>query len=155
VSDNLDEFNRELADAARDLTEREIVLLHQRTHLDALGRVVKRTPVDTGRTRGNWQSTLGAPASGEVAARTGEAVNAEGLQVIGDVEPFGVSAITNNLDHILVLEEGGFVPTDPGPSKDRRPSRKGRVLVEGGFSVQAPRGMVAITVEELKDSLSK
>ena len=67
-------------------------------------------------------------------------------------EPFPqrqVVYISNNVDHIEVLEDGLYQPPDPGPSKDRRKGRHGEILVRGGFSVQAPQGMVKVTIQEI------
>jgi hypothetical protein len=123
--------------------EKHLVNFHKAVHFEAQKRIVKRTPRDTGLTRQHWQSTLLAPASGNATGK-------QGIEVLSGLRPYSVSYITNNRDHILVLEDGGFEPPDPGPSKDKRKGRKGRVLVRGGYSVQAPHGMVAITVAELR-----
>lgn len=152
MSDNLESFTRELARLAESMPAEQVAIVHRALHLDALGRIVQKTPVDEGRTRGNWQSTIGAPATGQLPLRSEAEVLAEGARVASEIAPFGVSYITNNVDHILVLELGEFDPPDPGPSKDPRPGRKGRELVKGGYSVQAPRGMVAVTVEELAET---
>ena len=34
--------------------------------LELFGSVIKDTPVDTGRARGNWQTSLGSPKDGEI-----------------------------------------------------------------------------------------
>ena len=47
-----------LAGASVDETGRAIVL-------ELFGSVIKDTPVDTGRARGNWQTTIGTPANGQ------------------------------------------------------------------------------------------
>lgn len=152
MSDNLPDFLIQLGKEAQALPANLVVTTHRVLHLEALRRVVQKTPVDVGTARANWQSTLEAPAAGHVAVRSAEEVNAEGARVIAGVKPYTASFITNNSDHIEILELGGFVPPDPGPSKDPRKGRKGRVLVQGGYSVQAPHGMVGVTVEELRDA---
>ena len=86
----------------------------------------------------------------EVEDKDGRATYQKGLNAISDIPPFAVVWLTNNLPYAIVWEEGTFEPSDPGPSKDKRPDRLGRTLVSGGYSTQAPRGMVAITLEELK-----
>ncbi len=93
--------------------------------LEAVSRVVRRTPVDTGRARGNWQVTMSAPGdgyewdrydrSGTVALAQAQTVNA----------PIGVPVyIVNNLPYIERLEHG--------------------------WSKQAPAGMVGITAVEIQ-----
>jgi len=159
---SLHDLDRELAIIGKTLPASKVAIVVKRTALDALRRIVRRTPVDTGRARGNWQVSLGEPAIGEVPFAYGPidskasgtiekgkiVINTVGLGGgTGQLPP--IVWITNNVPYILVLEEGGFVPSDPGPSKDPRKGREGRVLVSGGYSVQAPNGMVAVTLQEL------
>jgi len=92
--------------------------------LEATGRIVDRTPVDTGRARGNWQASSGQPVEGVLdrldpggtvavqAAAQVRAVDGEDLYLV------------NNLPYIKRLEDG--------------------------WSQQAPQGMVALTVAELQ-----
>jgi len=142
---SLAKFNG-LVDGFVKRAEGELVKLQKRIVLEAFRRIVKRTPVDTGRTRGNWQITIGVVPTAE-AAGTKLATAIGALTGLG---PYQVVYITNNVPHIEVLEYGLFEPRDPGPSKDPRKGRKGRELVRAGFSVQAPQGMVRVTVVELE-----
>jgi hypothetical protein len=102
--------------------------LLQALFLEAHRRVVLKTPVDTGRARGNWQPTIGEPAGGtneDALDKSGGATIAEGAGVAKQLK-FGDTAYTvNNLPYINRLENG--------------------------WSQQAPQGMVAVTVEELKN----
>lgn len=117
--------------------------------LTALRRIVLRTPVDTGRARGNWQVSLGGSVEGE--KQVPDPVGEGRALIDGGVaaDPFVNIWIQNNVGYINILEHGGFDPPNPGPSKDRRKGRKGKVLVSSGFSVQAPNGMVQVTLDEL------
>lgn len=124
--------------------------LQRRVSLEVLTGIVKGWPGDTGRSRANFQTTVGTPASGEVD--TGTDPIGTGLTVLAELPPFDVVWITNNVPYATVIEEGGFVPPDPGPSKDPRPGRKGRILVKGGYSVQAPRGVVGVVVEQVRSA---
>lgn len=155
MSDNLREFTLDLDKVAQTLPAETVQKAHRALHLQALGRIVRRTPVDTGRARGNWQSSTGQPITSTVERLdpSGASSLQEGQQVAARIAPFDASFIANSLDYITVLENGGFVPPDPGPSSDPRPERKGRVLVRGGYSVQAPQGMVGLTFQELEDSI--
>lgn len=120
--------------------------------LEALRRIVLRTPVDTGRARGNWQISIGGLKRAVLESESrgaGNVIDRESAKFKG-IEPFDVVYVENSLPYIEVLEFGGFEPSDPGPSNDPRPSRRGRVLVQGGFSVQAPQGMISVTFEELQ-----
>jgi hypothetical protein len=99
--------------------------------LDILRSVVLKTPVDTGRARGNWFVSVGDPV-----AKTTESVDTTGGTTInaGAVEINSASGdnsifITNNLPYI------------------------GRL--ENGYSKQAPAGMVAVTMASLQAYIDK
>lgn len=146
------DFNSEVQKITKDLTETQLVLLHKKVGLEALRRIVIQTPVDTGRARGNWQVSIHAEPESFKASKkdqAGEGTINAGTAEINKVPAFGTVYITNNVPYIEVLEYGLFSPTDPGPSKDPRPGRKGRILVKDGFSVQAPNGMVRKAIIEL------
>lgn len=65
--------------------------------------VIRDTRVDTGRLRGNWQMTEGAPASGEIA-RLDPSGNATQAEVKNNVKAFTVMYLTNNLPYARVWE---------------------------------------------------
>jgi hypothetical protein len=112
-------------------------------------KLIMRTPVgspeqvdDPGQARGNWQTTIGSPASGarDNPDPSGTATIAEMKGVVKSWKPnTGDSLfITNNLSYIPVLEYGLY----PNPPK------RGTGRTINGFSTQAPNGMVGITVAE-------
>jgi len=153
------EFNKALSDWAIKAVPEDVVKVTKFFAFEALRRIVKRTPVDTGRARGGWQVTLTVPAEGQSSNTDGKGVVAAGRSVMKAAKPFQVIWISNNVEYIRILEEGGFEPPSPGPSKTGgsssargRKARKGKVLVQNGFSTQAPQGMVGITLQELKAS---
>lgn len=94
--------------------------------LEALRRVVMKTPVDTGRARGSWQVAVSVRPTGEVDIydKDGGATIAEGSREISQVGPYEPIFIANNLPYIERLESG--------------------------HSKQAPNGMVATTISELQ-----
>ena len=148
---NVQAFNAELTRWAKQRLPEEVKRVTTAVALEALTRIVGRTPVDTGRARGGWQVAIGSPAAGEGENdQNGTNTVSRGSATIRSAPPFSDVHITNNVEYIDILENGGFDPPDPGPSKDRRPGRKGRILVEGGYSTQAPRGMVDLTFQELR-----
>jgi len=105
--------------------------LHQKIALEGLTRLVQRTPVDTGRARGNWQVAVGGRPGGDVdvpnllphhqpplpapppLATAGQQAVDDGTKVIETIEPFVVSHITNNVHYILLLEDGGSQQCPP------------------------------------------
>lgn len=107
--------------------------------------VVAGTPRDTQETSKSWLVSIDAPRTDQATSTL-----AEVLGIIKSAPLYSTIWIVNNKDHILVLEEGLFDPADPGPSKDRRLERFGKILVSGGYSTQAPSGIVAPVVKELE-----
>lgn len=93
--------------------------------LDVFRRVIIKTPVRTGRARGNWQAATGSSAVGVLDATdtSGSSAIAKAAAKCAAWEPkAGSIFLTNNLPYIERLESGS--------------------------STQAPSGMVAITIAE-------
>jgi hypothetical protein len=127
LADNLAAFNKEVDAFAKTLVPQKLVLFQKKLVLEALRRIVMKTPVDTGRARGNWQVTIAEPAEAQIDVKDkdGTAVIAAGMAAIADLPPNMVVWISNNLDYIEALEDG--------------------------HSGQAPQGMVALTIAELTE----
>lgn len=96
--------------------------------------IIKASPVDTGRFRMNWMASGGNPASGVT-----DATDKSGNIAIGNATGFVLKAadwreftLTNNLPYANVIEYGGY----PG----------GGPNTVGGFSKQAPQGVVRVNV---------
>jgi len=82
--------------------------------LELFSSTIKDTPVDTGRARGNWQTTIGAPATGEVdRLGEGEAVK-EVSATVADFSGGKVIYLSNNLPYIYRLEFDGWSDQSPG-----------------------------------------
>jgi hypothetical protein len=122
---SIEDFNREIDDFGRGI-DRDGVAFQKKIVLEALRRLAFRTPVDTGRARGNWQVTIKMPAQGTLPLcdKTGDEVVAKGVAAISLLPPGQVVWISNNVEYIEFLEEGS--------------------------SRQAPHGMLRVTVEELR-----
>lgn len=85
--------------------------------------VIMRSPVDTGRFRGNWQTSVGSAVTGEIE-RLGAQPSIEEMRgVISALKGGRVSFLSNNLPY-------------------------GHRLEFDGWSDQAPAGMVRKTVSE-------
>jgi len=81
--------------------------------LELFNGVIRATPVDTGRARGNWQTSVGAPVNGEIA-REGDAA---ALAEVEAKTPQGAGQITylsNNLPYIEELENGSSTQAPEG-----------------------------------------
>lgn len=112
-----------LTNSSLDQTGRAIVL-------ELFSSVIKDTPVKSGRAKGNWQTSLSAPKSGELA-RTGDAAAIN--EVASETAKFGMGKViylTNNLPYIYRLE---FL----------------------GWSKQAPSGMVRKNVARIQANIRK
>jgi hypothetical protein len=114
------------------MNEKTFSIVLQKVALELLSRIVYKTPVDTGRARGNWQVTLDTPATGYNTDKkdgTGTAAIAEGVSVITQAPNDGLIWITNNLPYIERLENG--------------------------WSNQAPAGMVKVALEEVMTMIAQ
>jgi len=103
--------------------------------MEADRRLIEKTPVDTGRAAGNWN--IGVDA----ADNTWSDLKRPGPR---PELPEGVGLghriyLTNSVPYIELLEYGGY----PNPPK------RGKGKTIGGYSRQAPQGMVRITAVEL------
>jgi len=111
----------------------------RKVSLELFGRVIMRTPVDTGRLRGNWQATTDTPAERELDRNDNSSpANQRGAgssSAKQEMEEFVLGAdrptnfyLTNPLPYAIPIEYG-----DPHGSQ------------------QAPQGMVRISVAEFQD----
>ena len=132
----------------QNLTKNTMNNLNQIMRLAALNlfrQVVQKTPVDTGRARGNWQVSVGGAAKGIVEGeKSEEQVLQEIIEVIYEARIKQGFFLTNNLPYIQKLEYGGY----PNPAKT------GEKLI-AGFSKQAPAGMVRISMAQIEKDLNE
>lgn len=107
--------------------------------------VILGTPVDIGRARGNWQTTVNTPAGGETARtdKGGSAAIAELSERMGGAGT--VTYLTNNLPYIEMLEYGGY------PNPPKKPTGK----TVDGFSKQAPTGMVRVALARIPEFVTQ
>jgi len=96
-------FGADLAAFAQKSGESLDRIIRQTT-IELGNRIIDATPVDEGRAQGNWQTTTGSPAVGEVDRVGPVGAMAELKQNVGGVGT--VTYITNNLPYIMRLEEG-------------------------------------------------
>lgn len=95
--------------------------------------IVRKTPVDTGRARANWNISAGrSDTSVTENTRTTPKPKTVMPNPEGDESIF----ISNNLPYIETLEYGGY-PKDP---------KGGNGKTINGYSKQAPEGMVGVTL---------
>lgn len=114
-------------------------------------RVIMKTPVDTGAARYNWMTSLGGDGNSPEVDASGRDRN--GTRAIGRVvlamnhyDGAGMAWLSNGLPYARVLEYGLY--PNP-PARGSWVKGKGWVIKsEGGFSRQAPQGMVRVTALE-------
>ncbi len=125
ASTNFHAFNASIARFAKE-NPAKFKVVRDKLALQGLSGVVRKTPVDTGRARGNWQVSTGSPASGDIDNEdsNGNGTISDGNGTIVSAPPFGVVYIANNLPYIERLENG--------------------------HSKQAPAGMLELTFQELQ-----
>ncbi len=128
--------------------------------LDAYAKITKKTPVDTGRAKGNWNISAGSPdLSVDDNASDDSDVGTPSNPPALPSQALDVYYISNNLPYIEVLENGGYPvrggggtpgprgPSGPRKKKTKKPKRP--KTTAAGFSVQAPEGMVKVTLQEI------
>lgn len=79
--------------------------------LELFSAVIKSTPVDEGRARGNWQTTTGSPSSSVLDIRSESATIAELQANAGGAGK--VTYLANNLPYIYRLEMGWSTQSPP------------------------------------------
>lgn len=114
-----------------DKTKMEIPELRRAVTLKLISAVVMDTPVLSGRLRGEWQTTLGAPAKGQNGR-----VDPDGHLVLAEAEEKvtgqdGSVWFTNNMPYALRIEYDGWSHTKaPGGMVRRNVARFQRLLRE-------------------------
>ena len=103
-----------------------------------IGRgTILKTPVDKGHARGSWQFTTDQPADNDVGREADVAMT----EMAGIAAGAGIEVpvyMSNLAPYIRKLEYGGY-PKKP---------KGGEGKTSGGFSTQAPEGMLRITIAE-------
>ena len=119
------EFARDVR-AFTGATSRELEAIVRKIALEMFSRIILRSPVDTGRFRANWQVAIGSVPTGtlELEDKTGTATISK------------VQAATLSLN---AGERITFVNNLPYAQR-----------LEDGYSTQAPRGMVMLTVQDFQ-----
>ncbi len=99
--------------------------------VDVLSSVVLKSPVDTGRFRGNWNVSLGGPDTftSDATDKIGTQTIAAGAAAVEDARPGQTIFITNSLPYAERLEYG--------------------------HSKKAPNGMVRITLSEFQSYIDR
>jgi len=107
------------------------------TTISLFGKIIKRTPVKSGRLKGNWQIDINAPASGTVDTTDTTPIKGIGagstLKIASKVkiaELHDSIYMTNNLPYAQLVENGNY-------------------------STQSPAGMVGVSIAEFQREVER
>jgi hypothetical protein len=129
--------------------KRDIAEVVRASTLLMFSRVLQRSPVDTGRFRANWNVSYGSidEKTTERTDPTGADSQASLKDAVLSMPVGGVAYFVNSLPYAMVLEYGLY--PDPPKFGSRKRGEAGMAIhVRGGYSLQAPAGMVRITARE-------
>jgi hypothetical protein len=121
------DFTRQIERIARN-QGRTIEQVARGTIIDLFSNIIFDTPVDTGRLQGNWQTTVGTPAVGQLE-RTGE-IDAT-LDVLTTVTKPDTYFLTNNMPYAE------------------------RIEYDGWSRFKQPNGMVRVNIDKTQKALAK
>jgi hypothetical protein len=125
-SEGLDNFVNNVDIKARDLNKKVAIF--------AFGAIVKRSPVDTGRFRGNWQGSINSPV---LSTKNIEQDTMPGGPPTATEQANLSGALTGKLgDDIYIANNLDYAEG-----------------LENGRSKQAPAGVLHITVNEIRSRL--
>ena len=104
---NIAEFNRDIRAFEKTVPDK-IVTLQKWIVFKALRSLRFRTPVDTGRASGNWQTTIDNPAEGQLEDfdTTEEATMGRARAQLAGLTAGHIVWLTNNVTYIEYLENG-------------------------------------------------
>lgn len=134
-----------------ELTTKEVMQVRENVQKEVVASIISDTPVDSGLARLNWIASKDSAATHSVTLATsgGNPTAEQQSKAFGED---GVFYFVNNLTYISVLEYGGY----PSPVK-RGSWNKDRKFYEvkstGGYSYQAPQGMVRKNMQRIADNL--
>lgn len=115
-------FEQQMEKIIKD-REKKALNIFRAVALQLFDRVIRRTPVDTGRARANWNAAIDNPDE----SVTDSTLPPQPAPTVFSADLGDTLYLTNNLPYISALEYG--------------------------YSKQAPQGMVRVTVSELQQAL--
>lgn len=131
-------------DKLAEKTQKDLETTARIATVSLYSAVVFRSAVDKGRFRANWNVSYGAPDT-TVTESTDKTRADREVQKVMTLPVGGITYLSNSLPYALVLENGGY----PNPPKS------GTGKTSGGYSIQAPQGMVRISALEFNDYVKR
>ena len=128
-------FADEVRRGHRNARER-VALAVQKITIQAVNEIIQSSPVDTGRFRGNWQSSIGSInyATNEGLDPSGENAKREAEFTISGFEMGTVFYFSNSLPYARRLEYGYSLQAPSPPGIVRAAALRSRQLQEQVFS---------------------
>ena len=113
-----------------------IMLAVQKITIDAVSEIIQRSPVDTGRFRGNWQTQIGSInyATNDGLDPSGQNAQREAEFVISGFEEGQVLYFSNSLPYARRLEYGYSLQAPSPPGIVRPAAMRSRQLSEQVFA---------------------
>jgi len=99
-------FDKDIANFTNK-TEEAATKIFRGTALSLLGKIIKRTPVDTGRLRGNWFSSINAPIKKVDGSSEGYS------STVAKAKLGNTIFFVNNLPYAQVIEHGDYSEQAP------------------------------------------
>lgn len=147
-----------VVDIDRFVSKSELTVNQVRANMayELFSRVIDRTPVyfsfepESGNTKYNWTCTINAPATNILKGtdKSGTKTKDRMLKVIERVQGDETIFLANSTPQIWSLEYGLY-PKSPKRGSYNRQTGKYEIRSQGGFSKQAPSGMVRLTLTEV------
>lgn len=165
MSDNFDDFRIDLEKFGVETVDTAVLLI-KKIALTIYSKVLLNTPVDNGMLRGAWTIALDQPSDSNIGKKVlaGKKLHAEELQHInGTLASFTSQKLvtiwlSNAMPYVGVVEFGGYPnPPKKGTFVKARKGKTGRripntgkwvIKSQGGFSKQAPQGMLTLALQE-------
>jgi hypothetical protein len=109
--------------------------------------IIMQTPVDQGRLRANWNCSLSAPDEGTSLAwdDSGSYTISKMTSSVLAMSVKDTVYLTNALPYAATVEYGLY------PNPPKRPTGK----TAGGYSIQAPAGMVRVSVMNFAENIKE
>ena len=121
------DFGKEMRAIAKR-RNRRVEDIAAETLIDTFTSIIERTPVDSGRLQGEWQTTLETPA----AATAGQRQKAQAvLELVATIDEPALYFFSNNMPYAY------------------------RIEYEGWSKVKAPAGMVRVSIAETQATLRR
>ncbi len=120
MSNNFTQFEREIRIFAEVVVPDDLQKIVKKLALQVLQGVVLKTPVDSGRARGNWMVAINDVPQGfiEIGKFTRDEATdfalSRGIPIVESSKPYTAISIANNVPYIGVLEFGSSKQSPEG-----------------------------------------